>query len=127
MELSNKFKKYAKINVNDIEQFEFENVNFIDDIVKSMQKDTEDMYYKFLTENGYKIDKPYNIEQIQQIKEDLEKQDKFIDTIEWIENKSDKDKYTIVRHIIPFFNKISAPLLEEDKQEILKSWKENNK
>ena len=126
MELDkNIFKKYAKIDIKNLEAFD--SINLIDDVVKSMQEDTEDMYYKFLTENGYKIDKPYNMKQIEEIKKDLEKQDKFVDTIEWIENKSDKDNYTITRHIIPFFNRISNPLSEEDKQELLEKWKKENR
>lgn len=117
--------KGKTFNIDNIEQFD--DINFIDKYVQQWQKDTDDMYYKFLTENGYKIDKPYNIEQIKQIREDLEKQDKFIDTIEWIETKNNEDNYNITRHIIPFFNSISNPLSEESKQFILDNWKEKNK
>ena len=79
----NKFEKYAKIYIDNLEDFPQD--NFLSNLIDKMQKDIDDMYYEFLTENGYKLDKPYNIQQIEEIKKDLEKQDKFIDYLEYTE------------------------------------------
>ena len=124
MELNeNIFKKYSKININNLE--DFPKPDFISSLVEQVQKDLEDMYYKFLTENGYKLDKPYKVEQIKAIKEDLEKQDKFVDYLEYTEFA---DNCTQAFHyVLPFFNCISNPLSEKDKQELLEKWKEKNR
>ena len=119
----NVFKKYAKIDVKNLE--EFENINFIDNLIEQMQKDLEDMYYQFLTKNGYKIDKPYKVEQIEAIKKDLESKDKFLDYLEYTEFA---DNCTQAYHyVLPFFNSISNPLSEEAKNEIIEKWKEKNR
>lgn len=124
MELDkNVFKKYAKIDIENLEAFD--NINFIDNLVNQMTKDLDNMYYEFLTENGYKIDKPYNMEQLKQIKEDLVKQDKFVDYLEYTEfTKNCNQAY---HYVIPFFNSISNPLSEETKNEIIEKWKEKNR
>ena len=44
---SDKYKEYAKINVENLPDFPEE--NFISSLVTKMQKDIEDMYYEFLT------------------------------------------------------------------------------
>jgi hypothetical protein len=124
MELDkNRFKKYAKIDIDNIN--EFEDINFISNLVNKMKKDLDNMYCEFLEENGYKIDKPYNIEQLKQIKEDLEKQDKFLDYVEYTEfSKNSEQAY---HYVIPFFNSISNPLTEETRNEIIEKWKEKNR
>ena len=107
MELANPdiFKKYKEINIDDINKFE--DINIIDKVIQKHIEDLDDSYFKFLTKNGYKIDKPYNIEQLKQIKEDLASKDKILDNIEWVEYKQDNDNDIILRHIIPFFNSIN--------------------
>jgi len=118
------FKKYAEIKVDDIEKIENLDFSFIDNLYKEMQHDLDDMYYKFLTENGYKLDKPYKVEQIEAIKEDLAKQDKFVDYLEYTEFENN---FTQAYHyILPFFNSISNPLTDEEKTEMLNRWKEIN-
>ena len=119
---SNKFKEYAKINIDNLP--DFPEISFIDSLVDKMRKDMEDMYCEFLTNNGYKIDKPYNIKQLEEIQKDLEKQDKFIDCLEYTEfSKNCEQAY---HYIIPFFNSISNPLSEEDREFIIKKWKKEN-
>lgn len=114
-----KFEKYSKLNIDNMEQFE--SLNFINEYIEQLIKDTDNMYCEFLEDNGYKIDKPYNIEQLNQIKNDLAEQDKFLDCFEYTEFS--KDSSTAYHYIIPFFNRISNPLTEEEKQDIINRWK----
>ena len=120
---SDKFKKYTKIiNVDDLSDFPKE--NFITDLVNKMQKDFEDMYYEFLTENGYKIDKPYKMEQIEAIKNDLASKDKFVDYLEYtVFSENCEQAY---HYIKPFFNSISNPISEETRNELIARWKKEN-
>lgn len=111
--------KAKSFNVDNIE--DIPETNFIQAIVDKYYEDLDNVFYEFLTKNGYKIDKPYKIEQIEAIKEDLARQDKFIDTIT-IED-FDFANNIAKRTIIPFFNRISLPLLETEKEEIIKAWK----
>ena len=116
------FEKYSEININNIPDIEDD---FIGKLVEAQSKQIDKMYCEFLEENGYKIDKPYNIEQLKQIKEDLEKQDKFVDYLEYTEFA---DNCTQAYHyVIPFFNCISNPLTEETRNEIIEKWKEKNR
>lgn len=116
MEIDKKiFEKYNNFNINNIPDIED---NFINELVKQQAKDVDNMYCEFLEKNGYKIDKPYNIEQLKEIKEDLAKQDKFVDYLEYTEFA---DNCTQVYHyVIPFFNSISNPLSEITRNEIIK-------
>ena len=124
MELDeNVFKKYAKIDIENLEAFD--SINFIHNLVNQMTKDLDNMYYEFLTENGYEIDKPYNMEQLKQIKEDLAKQDKFVDYLEYTEFAENCTQ--AYHYVIPFFNSISNPLSEEARNEIIEKWKEKNR
>ena len=91
------FEKYNKFDINNIPVIED---NFINELVEAQAKQIDNMYCEFLEENGYKIDKPYNIKQLKQIKEDLAKQDKFVDYLEYTEFA---DNCTQVYHyLIPF-------------------------
>lgn len=117
--------KAKAFNIDKKHLEDFPATDFIQDIIDKYYEDLDNIFYEFLTKNGYKIDKPYKIEQIEAIKEDLARQDKFVDTIT-IED-FDFANNIAKRTIIPFFNRISLPLLETEKQEIIKAWKENNK
>lgn len=123
MKLNDNLNKYLKHNINNIQ--DFSEINFIDNLVKEAQQNIDNMYYEFLTENGYKIDKPYNIKQLQQIKEDLAKQDKFIDYLEYTEFAQNSTQ--AFHYMIPFFNSISNPLSEENREFIIEEWKKRNK
>lgn len=122
MILSDKYKKYSEMNINNIPDIEDD---FIGKLVEAQSKQIDKMYCEFLEENGYKIDKPYNREQLKQIKEDLEKQNKFVDYLEYTEFA---DNCTQAYHyVIPFFNSISNPLSEETRNEVIEKWKEKNR
>lgn len=99
--------------------------DFINELVRQQAENIDDMYCKFLIQNGYKIDKPYNIEQLKEIKKDLEKQDKFIDYLEYSEFSEDGS--TLEHHLLPFFNSISHPLSQDMRENLIKDWKERNK
>ena len=116
------FEKYNKFDINNIPDIEDD---FIGKLVEAQSKQIDKMYCEFLEENGYKIDKPYNIEQLKQIKADLEKQDKFVDCLEYTEFA---DNCTQAYHyVIPFFNSISNPLSEETRNKVIEKWKEKNR
>jgi predicted SpoU family rRNA methylase len=94
--------------------------DFMNNLIKEQTKNCNNMIAEFLTENGYKIEKPYNIEQIKEIKEDLRKQDKFVDIIEYTEFLD--NTYQAYHYLIPFFNSISNPLSENTKQQLAKEY-----
>jgi hypothetical protein len=110
-------------------EFNIDNIdiqnNFYDSMVKQTAKNYDDMIFEFLTENGYKIDKPYNVKQLKEIKTELAKQDKFVDTLQYTEFEDNNCK--TYNYILPFFNSISNPLSEEEKQQILEEYLENKK
>ena len=125
--------RYFKLKPEDIEKAkgkafeEFDTLyeQLIDKIVEAFYKDLDDAYYKFLTTNGYNIDKPYDMNQLEEIMRQLEKEDKFLDKLDYTIYAKDCSKVT--NYIIPFFNSISNPLSEEDKQELLEKWKKENR
>lgn len=122
-ELKDKFKYYANVNIHDLDDFpEF---NLIHDLIVQTQRELEEAYFNFLNNNGYKIEKPYTIEQVEKIKEDLAKDDKFLDYIEYTEFS---DNCTQAYHyILPFFNCISHPYTQKEKENLLESFKEFNR
>lgn len=99
--------------------------DIVNEYIQKVVENIDGMFYEFLTENGYKIDKPYNIEQLKQIKEDLASKDLFLDYIECREfNKNFSQMH---HYMIPFFNHISYPLSEKARDEIIEKWKEKNR
>ena len=86
-----------------------------------MQKEIDDMWYKFLTKNGYKIKKPYDLKQLEAIKNELTKQDKFLDYLEYTEFSENGQK--VAHHLLPFFNCLSNPLNEDARNAIIEKWK----
>ena len=114
-----RFGKYAKIDIENLK--DLPQANFISDIVHKMSENIDEMYYKFLTENGYKVDRPYNVEQLKQIKKDLEKQDTFIDYLEYTD--FDYKNNVATHYLKPFFNSISNPLTQETREELIRKWK----
>lgn len=118
-----KFNKDIDLSINPDNMYILSD-NFINELVKQQAKDLDNMYCEFLEENGYKIDKPYNMEQLKEIKNDLIKKDKFVDYLEYTEFA---DNCTQAYHyIIPFFNSISNPLSEEARNKIIEEWKKKN-
>lgn len=119
-EISEKVFKPYTISVDNLESMP-EN-NLIEECIRKFTEELDDIYYKFLTNKGYKIDKPYNIRQLEKIKEDLRSKDRFLDRIELTKYNNDGIKV----EIIPFLNCISNPLTEKEIQKIIEEWKENN-
>ena len=112
----NIFKPYT-LSIDDLE-----NTPKVNLCIKKLTEELDEVYYKFITNIGYKIDKPYNIRQIEQIKEDLRSKDRFLDRIELTKYTNDGIKL----ELIPFLNCISNPLTEKEKQEIIEEGKKNN-
>lgn len=119
-------KKYAMQEIKDSDLLEEvgDYSNYIDGIVNQMQKDIDDMWFKFLTKNGYKIKKPYDLKQLQDIKDDLAKKDKFLDYLEYTEFSENGQKVT--HHLLPFFNCLSNPLNEDARNAIIERWKKQD-
>lgn len=119
-------KKYTTAEIKDLDlPGEVEDYsNFIDGIVNQMQKDIDDMWFNFLTKNGYKIDKPYNLKQLKAIKNELAEKDKFLDYLDYIEFSENGQKVT--HHLLPFFNCLSNPLNEDARNAIIERWKKQN-
>lgn len=111
----NVFKPYP-LSVDDIDAMT--EINLIDKCIQQFAKDLDSVCCDFLISQGYKIDKPYNMEQLKEIKEDLAKKDRVLDTIELIRYEGN----TIHAKVIPFLNCISNPLSENERQNILKKW-----
>lgn len=122
--LDNILKAYDKFSIDNIQDIENTSTSFIDKYVHKMRQDTENMLCEFLEENGYKIDKPYNTEQLNQIKKGLEKEDKFIDILEYTDY--DFKNCEVIRYMKPFFNSISCPLSDTNREFLIERWKELN-
>lgn len=116
-------KKYSHMEIKDLDSLEGveDYSNFIGGIVNQMQKDIDDMWYQFLTKNGYKIKKPYDLKQLETIKNELAKQDKFLDYLEYTEFSENGQK--VAHHLLPFFNCLSDPLNEDARNAIIEKWK----
>ena len=95
------------------------------DLINKQAKQLDETLCKFLQENGYKIDKPYNIKQLEEIRKDLERQDKFLNYIHY--NEYSKDCSRVYYYIIPFFDRISNPLDEDYKQQLIEKFKKYHK
>ena len=121
-ELKDKFKYYANVNICDLDAFP--ELNLINDLIEQTQKELEEAYFNFLNNNGYKIEKPYTIEQVEKIKEELARDDKFLDYIEYTQFAENCTQ--AYHYIIPFFNSISNPLSEDTRNEIIEEWKKKN-
>ena len=74
--------------------------------------------------NGYDIQKPYDIKRIKEIKLELEKQDKFVDVLEYTD--IDYKRCMVTYYYMPFFNSISHPLSNANREFLLEEWKKKN-
>lgn len=106
-------------------ELEFIEDTFIQKLVKAQQEQIDDALCKFLEDNGYKIEKPYNTRQLEEIRIDLEKQDKFLNFINYTEYEKDCTK--AYHYVIPFFDRISNPLDEDYKQQLIEKFKKYHK
>lgn len=92
--------------------------NPISKYLQNITKDIDNALYEFLIKNGYKVDKPYNFEQLEELKKDLAKEDKFLDFVEVRKHEGNGIKV----QIIPFFNRFSHPISHEEVEEIMQEW-----
>lgn len=122
-ELKDKFKYYANVNIHDLDAFP--ELNLIHDLIEQTQKELEEVYFNFLNKNGYKLEKPYTIEQVEKIKEDLAKEDKFLDYVQYTD--FDWKNNNAGHYILPFFNSLSHPYTQEERDHLLESFKEFNR
>lgn len=99
--------------------------DYVNKLVEQQSKDLDNMCCEFLEENGYKIDKPYNIEQLKEIRDNLASQNKVLDWLAYTEFS--KDCTQAYHYMIPFFNSICNPLTKETRNEIIEKWKEKNR
>ena len=90
---------------------------FINDLVKQQAKNIDETIFKFLKSNGYSISKPYDFKQLEELREQLAKEDKVVDTLEYTEY--DFNNNTAIFCCYPFFNRISNPLTEKQRQDII--------
>lgn len=88
-----------------------------DEIAKNLTTKYDEAVFKFLASEGYDIKKPYDIKQLKSIAKKLEKEDRFIDIIDYVE--TDFEKSTATFYYVPFFNSISNPLSQETRNEII--------
>lgn len=122
-ELKDKLRYYANVTIKDLDAFP--EINLIDDLIEQTKRELEEAYFNFLNNNGYKIEKPYTIKQVEKIKEDLAKEDKFLDYVEYTEFDWDNNKAE--HHILPFFNSFSCPYTAEERNYLLERFKEVNR
>ena len=88
---------------------------FFDEVARNLAAKYDEAVFKFLASEGYDIKKPYDIKQLKSISKKLEKEDRFIDIIDYVE--TDFEKSTATFYYVPFFNSISNPLSDEAKNE----------
>ena len=118
-----KFKKF--INPQKIESDFYDFESFTNEMIEQQRKALEEVYCQFLQEKGYKIDKPYDIKQLEAIRNDLESKGEFLDCIDYCEFSDDNT--TGYHYIIPFFNSISNPISDETRDEIIEKFKKTHR
>ena len=96
--------------------------NPISKYLQNITKDIDNALYEFLIKNGYKVDKPYNLDQLEELKKDLAREDKFLDFVEVRKYEGNEIKV----QMIPFFNRFSHPISHEEMEKIMQEWEESN-
>lgn len=84
----------------------------------------------FLNKNGFDLKQPISKDKLEIVSEKLKSEGKFLDTISYVDIPEDYGKdgsYKVKHYIIPFFNSISNPLSEENKEFIIEGWKKKRK
>lgn len=109
-------EKFFTFQVDDIEGFEG---GLIEKMLKKRAEHIDNMLFEFLNKEGYKIEKPYTVEQVTKIKEQLDKENKYVDYIEVTQYKKEK----IVKHYIPYIGDKDRPLSDKNKEFIIEKYK----
>ena len=101
--------------------------NFIDSRWEQVTKLTDDALREFLNAHGYRISKPYKIEEIIKIRDELAAKDLFLDYLYYTDMEYDEYNYKFIEHVLPFFNSISNPLKPDERNRLLESFKQVNR
>lgn len=104
-------EKFFNFQVDDIDKIESLKGGIMEQAFKKIANDIDDMLFKFLNKEGYKIEKPYTVEQVTKIKEQLDEENKYVDYIEVTQYK----KEGIVKHYIPYIGDKDRPLSQANK------------
>lgn len=102
--------------VDDIKDYDG---GFIESIPRRIADVIDNMLADFLNEQGYKIEKPYTEEKVVKIKEQLDKENKYVDFIQLFELGEEK----IIAHHIPFIENKDKPLSQENREFIIEKYK----
>lgn len=107
-----KNKEFNSINfkVDDIDKIEGFKGGLMENCIRSFASNIDNMMFEFLNEQGYKIEKPYTAEKAMKIKEQLDKDNKYVDYIEIME----LEKERIITHYIPYIFNKNRPLQPEE-------------
>ena len=112
--------KEVSFKVDDIEDCD---EGFIESMPRRIAKVGDDMLANFLNEQGYKIEKPYTEEKAIKIKEQLDKENKYVDFIQLLELGEEK----IIAHYIPYIESKDNPLSQENREFIIEKYKKVNR
>lgn len=92
---------------------------FIDEIAKEQSKNYDRAIIKFLQDNGYTVPKIITNDYLQQLKSELESKNQFLDVLEYTESHVEDNIYYADQYLIPFFNNLSNPLTQEERDRII--------
>lgn len=117
--------QYTALQMQDHwESEDYKLCHLINEQIRILTEQYDDMIVEFLQNNGYDIKKPYTATELYKIKEELTKKDKFVDILEYTEFAEDCSKATT--HFLPFLNSISNPISEDTRQHLIEEWKRRN-
>ena len=105
-------EKLFNFQVDRIDKIESFKDGIMEQAFKKIANDIDDMLFEFLNKEGYKIEKPYTVEQVTKIKEQLDKENKYVDYIEVTQYK----KGEIVKHYFPYIWDKDSPLSQANKK-----------
>lgn len=93
-----------------------------DSIINTMRSNIDDTLINFLKKEGYEVPKIITTEYVNNLKSKLEKEDRYLDIMEKVEYSEKSNGYYATQYLIPFFNCISNPLSEKDKEHIIEEY-----
>jgi len=102
--------------------------SYINKLFINSNKQLEDAIIKLLIQHGYKIEKPYKIEDVEKIKQELADEGLFVNYVYWWDYDKCKDgDLTCTMHYIVFFDSIHRPMTPDEKANIIKIYKKEDK
>lgn len=91
-------------------------------IINTMRSNIDDTLINFLKKERYEVPKIITTEYVNNLKSKLEKEDRYLDIMEKVEYNEKSNGYYATQYLIPFFNSISNPLSEKDKENIMEEY-----